>query len=318
MASWLCDSHSLLRPDASFAAGEDHGVVDDARAGGDDRSRLQAQIPPARLQSARWRSLSPRPKQFSRRACRSCQNGRPCPFRHGGRRSVDCHHRHDAGRTRDAAANPHRGVRCCRVPVPDHLTLERRHIAFQVPIADAGPCPPFGLRRFPVRPGPSRRPAFVDIDAEPSPLLPPAPAKQPPGDPLPHIIMVLHESTFDPRRFGLPVDDCFARFFSPTAGLSGTLNVEVFGGSSLQSEFSILTGLSTRSFGSDSRYVFHLLDGRIRHSLPLHLSAIGYSHAYLSCDSPSQPRQFLQIRRAHRCRLCRNPAAAIRRRALAA
>ncbi|MDX8447318.1 sulfatase-like hydrolase/transferase [Mesorhizobium captivum] len=135
--------------------------------------------------------------------------------------------------------------------------------------------------------GPSRRPAFVDIDAEPSPLLPPAPAKQPPGDPLPHIIMVLHESTFDPRRFGLPVDDCFARFFSPTAGLSGTLNVEVFGGSSLQSEFSILTGLSTRSFGSDSRYVFHLLDGRIRHSLPLHLSAIGYSHAYLSCDSPS-------------------------------
>ncbi|RRH99227.1 hypothetical protein EH240_18485 [Mesorhizobium tamadayense] len=135
--------------------------------------------------------------------------------------------------------------------------------------------------------GPSRRPAFVDIDAEPLPLLPPVPAKQPSGEPLPHIIMILHESTFDPRRFGLPIGEAFQRFFSPPGGLSGTLNVEVFGGSSLQSEFSILTGLSTRSFGTDSRYVFHLLDGRIRHSLPPYLSAIGYSLSYLSCDGPS-------------------------------
>ncbi len=135
--------------------------------------------------------------------------------------------------------------------------------------------------------GPSRRPAFVDIDPDPLPLPAPAPARRAASEALPHIIMILHESTFDPRRFGLPVSEAFADFFSPCGSLSGALHVEVFGGSSLQSEFSILTGLSSLSFGSDSRFVFHLMEGRVRHSLPFFLTGIGYGISYLSCDGPS-------------------------------
>lgn len=135
--------------------------------------------------------------------------------------------------------------------------------------------------------GPSRRPAFVDIDPDPLPLVSPMHAGRAANEPSPHIISILHESTFDPRRFGVPISDAFAQFFSPRDSLSGALHVEVFGGSSLQTEFSVLTGLSSLSFGSDSRFVFHLMDGRVRHSLPLFLTGIGYNISYLSCDKPS-------------------------------
>jgi hypothetical protein len=135
--------------------------------------------------------------------------------------------------------------------------------------------------------GPSRRPGFIDIDPEPLPLARSVPSKRPAGEVLPHIVMVLHESTFDPRCFGVPIDDAFVRFFSPPGGICGALHVEVFGGSSLQSEFSVLTGLSSLSFGSDSRYVFHLMEGRVRHSLAFFLAGAGYNISYLSCDSPS-------------------------------
>ncbi|TIT04143.1 sulfatase-like hydrolase/transferase, partial [Mesorhizobium sp.] len=129
-------------------------------------------------------------------------------------------------------------------------------------------------------------PAFIDIDPDPLPLLSP-PTKQMAGEVLPHLIVILHESTFNPRRFGVPVDDTLEQFFSPRDGLSGELHVEIFGGSSLQTEFSLLTGLSSLSFGNDSRFVFHLLDGRVRHSLPFFLAGIGYAISYLSCDKPS-------------------------------
>ncbi|RWE45701.1 MAG: hypothetical protein EOS78_00420 [Mesorhizobium sp.] len=135
--------------------------------------------------------------------------------------------------------------------------------------------------------GPSRRPAFVDIDPDPLPLLPPVPSRRPAGERMPHIVMILHESTFDPRRFGLAVNNAFGRFFTPPGALSGALHVDVFGGSTLQTEFSVLTGLSSLSFGNDGRYVYHLLSGRMRHTLPSTLSGIGYSVSHVSCDRPS-------------------------------
>lgn len=135
--------------------------------------------------------------------------------------------------------------------------------------------------------GPSRRPVFVDIDPEPLPLLPPVPASRPAHERPPHIIMILHESTFDPRRLGIAIDDLSKRFFTPPDALSGVLHVDVFGGSTLQTEFSVLTGLSSLSFGNDSRYVYHLLSGRVRHTLPSVLSGIGYTVSHISCDRPS-------------------------------
>ncbi|QKD17355.1 sulfatase-like hydrolase/transferase [Mesorhizobium sp. NZP2077] len=135
--------------------------------------------------------------------------------------------------------------------------------------------------------GPSRRPAFVDIDPEPLPLLPPVPASRPAHERPPHIIMILHESTFDPRRLGIAIDDASKRFFTLPDALSGALHVDVFGGSTLQTEFSVLTGLSSLSFGNDSRYVYHLLSGRVRHTLPSTLSGIGYNVSHISCDRPS-------------------------------
>jgi hypothetical protein len=132
--------------------------------------------------------------------------------------------------------------------------------------------------------GPSRRPGFVDIDPDPLPLLPPVPAA---SERMPHIIMIQHESTFDPRRLGIPVNGMFERFFTPPDALSGALHVDVFGGSTLQTEFSVLTGLSSLSFGNGSRYVFHLLSGRVRHALPSVLSAIGYSVSHVNSGRPS-------------------------------
>lgn len=134
--------------------------------------------------------------------------------------------------------------------------------------------------------GPSRRPRFVDIAPDPLPLLPPVAARQAPHEIRPHIVMVLHESTFDPRQHGVPIDQAFEQFFSPPHGLSGALHVDVFGGSTLQTEFSVLTGLSSLSFGSDSRFVFHVLDGRVHHALPSVLSGLGYHVSHVSCDWP--------------------------------
>lgn len=135
--------------------------------------------------------------------------------------------------------------------------------------------------------GPSRRPGFVDITPDPLPLLPPVPARRENGEARPHIFMILHESTFDPRHHGVPIGRSFERFFSPTNSLSGALHVDVFGGSTLQTEFSVLTGLSSLSFGNDSRFVFHLLAGRVRHSLPSVLSGMGYHVSHVSCDRPN-------------------------------
>ena len=130
--------------------------------------------------------------------------------------------------------------------------------------------------------GPGARPSMIDIDDEVLPLEPARPARSPR---YPHIVVILHESTFDPRRFGLPFDASLERFFAPAAALCGALNVDVFGGNTLQTEFSVLTGLSSLSFGAGARYIYHLLAGRVRHSLPSLLRGLGYDTAMVSCDS---------------------------------
>jgi hypothetical protein len=52
--------------------------------------------------------------------------------------------------------------------------------------------------------------------------------------------------------------------------------VDIFGGGSWQSEFSLLTGLSSASFGSSAYYLFKKGAGRFHSSLPRSLASLGY------------------------------------------
>ena len=115
--------------------------------------------------------------------------------------------------------------------------------------------------------------ALSDIAEDPLPLMPPVPAR---SLDYPDIIVIQHESIFDPRVFGLPVEPTVEGFLSPKSGLHGTLNVDIFGGGSWQSEFSLLTGLSSASFGSNAYFLFKRGAGRFHNSLPNSLSALGY------------------------------------------
>lgn len=112
-----------------------------------------------------------------------------------------------------------------------------------------------------------------DIAEDPLPLLPAVPAR---SLDYPDIIVIQHESIFDPRVFGLPVEPVVEAFLSPPSGLHGTLNVDIFGGGSWQSEFSLLTGLSSASFGSSAYFLFKRGVGRFHNSLPNSLTALGY------------------------------------------
>ncbi|MBA2397812.1 MAG: sulfatase-like hydrolase/transferase, partial [Bradyrhizobium sp.] len=112
-----------------------------------------------------------------------------------------------------------------------------------------------------------------DIARDPLPLMAAVPARNPD---YPDIIVIQHESIFDPRIFGLPVEPIVESFLSPPDGLHGSLNVDIFGGGSWQSEFSLLTGLSSASFGSNAYFLFKRGAGRFHSSLPKTLAALGY------------------------------------------
>ena len=98
----------------------------------------------------------------------------------------------------------------------------------------------------------------------------------------PDIIVIQHESIFDPRVYGLPVEPIVGAFLSPKGGLHGSLNVDIFGGGSWQSEFSLLTGLSSASFGSSAYFLFKRGVGRFHNSLPHALTALGYRTTLMS------------------------------------
>jgi len=121
--------------------------------------------------------------------------------------------------------------------------------------------------------------ALSDIASEPLPLKDAIPARS--IDP-PDIIVIQHESIFDPRVFGLSVEPTVEAFLSPADGQYGCLNVDIFGGGSWQSEFSLLTGLSSASFGSSGYYLFKKGAGRFHSSLPRSLAALGYKTTLMS------------------------------------
>ncbi len=112
-----------------------------------------------------------------------------------------------------------------------------------------------------------------------------------PGGKKPDVVVMLQESTTDPRIYGfrdgwslpgLPV------FLDRTAGkASGPLRVHTFGGGTWLSEFSVLTGLDPDDFGPAKNSVFYTVVGRVRASLFREFRWNGYETIVLTSFNPS-------------------------------
>ncbi len=95
----------------------------------------------------------------------------------------------------------------------------------------------------------------------------------------PDIVVVLEESTLDPRDWqACSAPQCHLDLFDGDAATRalGTLLVHTWGGATWTSEFTFLTGLPHTLFGPAGVYAPYNLAARIRYSLPRQLKALGY------------------------------------------
>jgi len=98
----------------------------------------------------------------------------------------------------------------------------------------------------------------------------------------PHIIMIHDESSFDIRQAkGVKVPQGYGSHFSSFDGKARTFLAESNGGPSWFTEYNVLAGLSSRSFGRFSYFVTRIASGRVERGLPLALRRCGYSTASL-------------------------------------
>jgi len=99
---------------------------------------------------------------------------------------------------------------------------------------------------------------------------------EPAGKP-PHIIMVHDESAFDIRKApNINVPPGYGRHFRSFDGKQRDLIVEVAGGPSWYTEYNVLAGLSSRSFGRFAYFVTRIAAGRVERGLPNALRHCGY------------------------------------------
>lgn len=97
------------------------------------------------------------------------------------------------------------------------------------------------------------------------------------GNKRPDVIMILSESQTDLTNFpqlNIPAE--LKASFRSQDGRHHPLYVEVFGGSTWVTNFSVMTGLSASDFGWQRDYVTQLMESRIRGSLPETFSHCGY------------------------------------------
>jgi phosphoglycerol transferase MdoB-like AlkP superfamily enzyme len=98
----------------------------------------------------------------------------------------------------------------------------------------------------------------------------------PAGKP-PHIILLHDESSFDIRAVnGIKVPDGYGRHFRSFDGKTRTMVVEGAGGPSWYTEYNVLSGLSSRSYGRFQFFVTRIAGGRVRRGLPNALRHCGY------------------------------------------
>jgi hypothetical protein len=93
----------------------------------------------------------------------------------------------------------------------------------------------------------------------------------------PHIILILDESSFDITAApGINVPAGYGRHFYSFDGKKRSFIVEGAGGPTWFAEYSVLTGLSPRSFGRFAYFVTRIASGRVERGLPHALQRCGY------------------------------------------
>ncbi|MES2749986.1 MAG: sulfatase-like hydrolase/transferase [Pseudomonadota bacterium] len=94
----------------------------------------------------------------------------------------------------------------------------------------------------------------------------------------PHIIMIHDESSYDIRSAPqIKVPAGYGSHFVSGDGKARKFLAESNGGSSWLTEYNVLTGLSSRSFGRFSYFVTRIASGRVERGLPLALRRCGYN-----------------------------------------
>jgi Sulfatase len=93
----------------------------------------------------------------------------------------------------------------------------------------------------------------------------------------PHIILLHDESNFDIRAVnGIKVPPGYGEHFKSFDGKTRTILVEGAGGPSWYTEYNVLAGLSSRSFGRFQFFVTRIAGGRVSRGLPQALRRCGY------------------------------------------
>lgn len=93
----------------------------------------------------------------------------------------------------------------------------------------------------------------------------------------PHIILIHQESVVPPEYIRyLSYDRSVDKLFRSGDGELHPLRVETYGGASWLTEFSLLAGVSTYSFGGMRPFVQSLMAGKVRDTLPERLKLCGY------------------------------------------
>ncbi|QWG17335.1 sulfatase-like hydrolase/transferase [Bradyrhizobium sediminis] len=93
----------------------------------------------------------------------------------------------------------------------------------------------------------------------------------------PHILMIHDESSFDIRQAkGIKVPAGYGSHFKSFDGKERRFLAESNGGPSWFTEYNVLAGLSSRSFGRFSYFVTRIASGRVERGLPLALRRCGY------------------------------------------
>jgi hypothetical protein len=94
----------------------------------------------------------------------------------------------------------------------------------------------------------------------------------------PHIIMIHDESAFDIRDAkGIRTPAGYGSHFKSYDGRARKFLAESNGGPSWFTEYNVLAGLSSRSFGRFSYFVTRIASGRVERGLPLALRRCGYN-----------------------------------------
>lgn len=93
----------------------------------------------------------------------------------------------------------------------------------------------------------------------------------------PHIILIHQESLVQPSLFPtLRYDQSVDQLFRSGDQILHKMRVETYGGASWLTEFSLLAGVSTHSFGGMRQFVQTFTQGRLKDTLPQVLSRCGY------------------------------------------